>query len=311
MPPKPLDARPRQAGPIPPRDLSRGINLSLARDVLRRVEKCLDPPGGCSTGLPHPTRQREGVPVGMVIEHRFAFYYWLTHKEEKRYDARAKRWVADHEFVAPDLVTLDWHNDIGGDCDVIESELLRLDQRNQAEIGFFCWAGLRLINDGHIYPAMWLNAIGDVYAIIKQDIRGRNDYAVKDRYGREHRVRCFHKPSLLVDARKRRGHSDRPLIWDIDLDYFIKANRWWSPPLSDEAIVELLNPAQEWVRHILSNLDAVTIALEPEYTGGLGASLHLLRQWEKVFLSDPLFSKDADWRPNLLRIPARNRLNGK
>ena len=103
-----------------------------------------------------------------MIEHRIAFYYWIKCKQRLMYDSRTRTRWADGEFRPPDLITWDWHDDCGGECDHIESELKRLDQSNEQEVAFFCWAGLRPINDGHIAPAIWLNALGNVYILQKQ-----------------------------------------------------------------------------------------------------------------------------------------------
>ncbi|MCX5674495.1 MAG: hypothetical protein NTX87_05760 [Planctomycetota bacterium] len=292
-----------KAGEINRRREIKGINLSLAHDVLRRVHRYLDPPGGCQTFIDHPMpSNRKAVTVGIVLEHRFAFYYWIKCKQDLRYDSSTHRWIPDQEFVPPDLVTLDWHNDIGGECDIIQDELRRLDQRNEAEVGLFCWAGLRSLNDGHVFPAVWLNAIGDVYAIVKQREWGQDREEVADRYGKKHKIFYCRNPAKFLKERSKKDCSPG-LIWDIDLDFFTRfskvAERGCCPALSDDKIARFWDPEQEWVREILWNLEAITIALEPEYTGGLSKSLHILGQWEKAFFAKPLFEKHCSWRPLL------------
>lgn len=296
------NATPFDKEPSARKDITRGVNLSLARDVLRRVHRHLDPPGGCQTFVEHPApcRQKRAVSVGVVLEHRFSFYYWIKCKQDLRYDRCARQWIPDREFVPPDLVTMDWHDDVGGDCDIIEDELRRLDQSNESEVGLFCWAGLRSLNDGHVFPAVWLNAIGDVYAIIKQrDWSENSEWIVTDRYGKEHKIRYCRSPNGFLKARHK---CDSPpgLIWDLDLDFFTESeevpDRRYAPSLSDKAIARSLDAKQEWVQEILWNLEAITIALEPEYTGGLSQSLHLLRQWERAFLTKPLFDEHCSWR---------------
>jgi hypothetical protein len=283
------------------KDPTKGINLSLAHDVLRRVHRYVGPPGCCSVLTEHPAphmRNRKAVTVGIVLEHRFAFYYWLKCKREL---CRQQQAMCDADFVPPDLLTMDWHNDVGGKCDIIESEMTRLDQGNDAEVGFFCWAGLRSLNDGNVFPAVWLNAIGDVYAIIKQrDAGACRSYAVKDRYGKQHNIRFCKRPEQFLEARRKHGEP-RGLIWDIDLDFFTQAkivpDQRYTPPLSDKAIARLLDPRQEWVREVLWNLEGITIALEPTYTGGLSTSLRLFQQWERVFFSKPIFDRHCSWKP--------------
>ena len=93
------------------------------------------------------------------------------------------------------------------------------------------------------------------------------------------------------------------MIWDLDLDYLTEEeevpDQQYTPMLSKRAITSLLSPRKEWMQIILCDLKAITIALEPEYTGGLSCSLELYRQWENIFFTAPLFSKDCDWKDNL------------
>jgi hypothetical protein len=195
---------------------------------------------------------------------------------------------------------MDWHDDVGGECDFLEGELKRLNQKDESEVALFCWAGLRSLNDGHIGPAVWLNAIGNIYAVTKQRaVPADWDRACRDRYGREHQVRYLKRPRDFPSAWQGE-ESPNGLIWDIDLDYFTQAkpvpDQRYRPKLSDHRIAALLDPHQGWVREVLCNLECVTIALEPEYTGGLTTSLHLFRQWEKALFANPLFTKRCSWK---------------
>ncbi len=282
------------------------MNLSLAHDVLKRNRSrgVLTPPGCCLVLAEHPApreRDRRCVPVGVVLEHRYAFWLWLRVKKEMlSYDRVSGQRTADRDFRPPDLLTMDRHDDIGGSCDFIEDELRRLNQQDENEVGFFCWAGLRPLNDGHVAPAVWLNAIGDVYAITKQrDDSQCEDRTISDRYGREHRITYLQRPADFFALWVKDGRGDG-LLWDIDLDYFTRAeevpDQSYTPMLPDRAIADELDPSQEWVREVLMNLRGLTIALEPAYTGGLTNSLHLLRQWEKAFFDVPLSDKECSWR---------------
>jgi hypothetical protein len=127
------------------------------------------PPGCASEYIEHPSLGQKGsAEVGFVIEHRFAFCYWLKWKREL--------------LAPPDLVTWDWHDDCGCPEDIIEKQLRSLDQKDEQEIAIYAWAGLRPLNDGHIFPAAWLNAIANVYIVQKQhrDCR-RQNHIVEDR----------------------------------------------------------------------------------------------------------------------------------
>jgi len=282
------------------------MNLSLVRDVLKRNrerQSILRPPGCCVEFVEHPApwlRSRMCVQVGIAIEHRFAFWAWMRVKAGLRKDRRTGGRIPDREFLPPDLLTMDWHDDVGGKCDFIGHELCRLNQLDETEVGFFCWAALRPLNDGHVAPAMWLNAIGDVYVVAKQwqDPEEHNRVFV-DRYDQEHRITYLRTPGDLVEYRDG-TNGGNGIIWDIDLDYFTEAkevpDQRYTPVLSDEAIAGLLDPEQAWVREVLADLRGVTIALEPEYTGGMSRSLHLLEEWEKALLTAPLFDKQCAWR---------------
>jgi hypothetical protein len=244
------------------------------------------PPGCASEFVEHPSLGQKGsVEVGFVIEHRFAFCYWLKWKREL--------------FAPPDLVTWDWHDDCGGPVDVIEQQLRNLDQSSDQEVALYAWAGLTPINDGHIYPAAWLNAVGNVYIIQKQrrDCR-RHSHVVTDRFGNEHHV--FYFRSLKDFAKKfERTNTNAGVIWDIDLDYFTRGrsvdDQCYTPPLSGDVIHEMLSPDSAWMPLILHDLKGITIALEPQYTGGMSVSLELYRHWESVLFTAPLGGKRCHW----------------
>ncbi len=275
------------------------MNVSLINDIIKRQNRghVFTSPGCLLTFVEHPNpyfKKRLAPIVEVVMEHRFAFATWLKIKQNGlRYS---------QEYTPPDLLTLDWHNDVGGKCDFTEKELKRLNQNDEKEVALFCWLGLHSLNDGHIAPAMWLDSIGDVYAVIKQrDILPRN-YKLIDRNGKIHNVKYFRSPMSAINKWKR-GRENNGIIWDIDLDYFTQkkevADQRYTPMLSDKAIAKELDIGNEWVRIVLSNLRGITIALEPKYTGGLSNSLHLFEQWERAFFEAPLWDKNCRWKINL------------
>lgn len=282
------------------------MNSELVATLLNRIGR-INPPGCISDFVEHPNpahRNRECVEVGFVLEHRFAFYYWLKCKQKLRQDRRSRGIIEDDQFMPPDLITWDWHDDVGGECDFIEDELIQLNQADEEEVAFFCWAGLRQINDGQIAPALWLNALGNVYVIQKQrqDCKSENR-VFKDRYGQEHHI--FYFRSLKhFPATFERTASGTGVIWDIDMDYFTQGrsvpDQWYTPPLSGEDVKAMLSPDATWMPLILRDLKAITIALEPEYTGGLSHSLDLYRHWESALFAAPLFSKTCRWRKGLI-----------
>ncbi len=282
------------------------MNQDLVQTLTARIGH-VNPPGGESDFVDHPNpayHNKQSVEVGFVIEHRFAFYYWLKCKQKLRRSRRTKELIADELFMPPDLVSWDWHDDVGGECDFVESELRLLNQADEQEVALFCWAGLRQINDGHIAPAIWLNAVGNVYVIQKQkqDCK-RESHVVKDRYGHEHSI--FYFRSMNDFTRKfEETHSGTGIIWDVDLDFFTKGRRVsdqrYTPPLRGDEIQAMLSPENPWMPLILRELKAVTIALEPTYTGGLSVSLDLYRHWESALFAAPLFNKKCRWRKGLV-----------
>jgi hypothetical protein len=284
------------------------MNRSLAHALFKRI-RCSDPPGCCTTFVEHPYppyRKRTAVTVGITVEHRFAFFYWMKCKKELMCDRRTHTRWTDDKFQPPDLISWDWHDDYDGDSGYIEDELKRLNQRDENEVALFSWAGLQPNNDGQIGPALWLNALGNVYIVQKQhkDCKSQN-HVLKDRYGKPHHVYYFRSPERLPNTFYK-TNSQSGVIWDIDLDFFTQEkpmpDQPYTPMLTSREIRSLLSLRKEWMQLILRNLVAITIALEPEYTGGLSRSLELYRQWEKNLFSAPLFSEDCDWREACSRL---------
>lgn len=282
------------------------MNKKFALELLKRMGR-IDPPGCISAFVDHPNpaySNKRGVEVGFFIEHRFAFYYWIKCKQELCQRGSTQKSFDDKSFRPPDLVTWDWHNDVGGECDFIESELTRLNQADQAEVALFCWAGLRQINDGHIAPALWLNALGNVYVIQKQEQNCKQqNFVLTDRYGKAHHIFFFRSMKHFPKAFER-TNSGTGVVWDVDLDYFTQGksvdDQQYTPALSDQEIRAMLAKDNPWMPLILRDLKAITIALEPDYTGGLSQSLALYRSWESALFSVPLFNKKCRWRKGLI-----------
>ena len=282
------------------------INPLLVEKLTARGMGDLNPVGCTSTFVDHPNvqlRRRNCIELAFVFEHRFAFSYWIKWKQEQL----DRQKVVDRDFQAPDLVTWDWHDDVGGACDFVADELELLDQRNENEVGFFCWAGLRAINDGHIAPAVWLNAIGSVYVLQKQmtadECRDQN-YQLSNRYGKNVNVKFFSSMKGLHTALLSRPPRTRT-IWDVDLDYFVtktsdggKGDAKLIPPSRVKEQTSCHNPV---VSLILENVQGITIALEPEYTGGLARSLLLYKTWEGTLFTRSVFDDNCQWKLDIAK----------
>ena len=132
-------------------------------------------------------RQQMCVRLNVVMEHRFAFCAWIKLKQELLAEKRLRD-VAS--FRPPDLVSFDWHDDTGSPDDYDERQLKKLNQRKENEVTLFAWAGLPALNDGHIPPAVWLNAVGNVYIVNKQNwhYNFSRDETIVDRFGNEHQL---------------------------------------------------------------------------------------------------------------------------
>jgi len=261
------------------------------------------PPGCDNDFVDHPNPARRGkecVEVSFVMEHRFAFHYWLRCKRKLLYDRASQEWIPDEDFRPPDLVTWDSHDDTADDGAALKTKLLKLNQADEREVALFCWMGLHFKNDGHISPAMWLNALGNVYVIQRQKESFQRERPLIDRYGKEHRLYFFRSHYDFAKTFERtRGNAG--VIWDVDLDYFVKRANTSPVPLAAQEIAAALSPATAWMPLILRDLKAVTVALEPTYTGGLSRSLELFKQWQSALFCTPLFSKSCRWRKNVTR----------
>lgn len=272
------------------------------RRKLSRFDRGIPPPNCVNAFLPHPRYgESKCVEIGIVQEHRFAFCFWIKNKIKQM---RLQR-TSDEDFVPPDLVTWDWHNDFGADSDLDIEILQSINQTNEAEVAMFSWTGLCVLNDGQILPALWLNAIGNVYIIQKQVKNTRAFRNTKiDRYGNPHEVFYFrdHESFAEVFAETSTGGG---VIWDVDMDYFTSGrgipDQKYTKPLANEEIIDMLDGRHTWMRQILGDLQAITIAIEPEYTGGLSVSNRLFDCWESALFARPIFSKKCKWRKGLFK----------
>lgn len=278
------------------------MNLELAVRVLNRIG-AVDPPGCLSSFVDHPSpssRNRMAIEIGTMIEHRFAFYYWIKCKRRLQRNNPTNALVPESDFTPPDLVSWDWHNDCGADADVVIPELEALNQDDQQAVGLYSWAGLSQLNDGHIRPAVWLNAVSNVYVIQKQ-IRdySRSNNTFTDRYGHLHRIYYFRSLTHFSEEFER-TRTGGGVIWDIDLDYFTRSrpvpDQRYSPMWPAERIAMTLSLGNPWMPLILQDLKSITIAFEPVYTGGFVNSLELYRTWESTLFSAPLTSSSCRWR---------------
>ncbi len=251
----------------------------------------IDPPG-CETEYASlPTGDNGCCNIGIVYEHRFAFYYWGLHSIE----ARSPR---------PILLSLDSHDDVGVPDEVVPDDLDNLRIRDRIELGLFCWLRLRSLNDGHIRPALYLNFFSDVYILLNEDKETSERCAAgsiehqKDREGLMHSIRFYRDRNRLL----RDLPPDTPIFLDIDLDFFATENpmagsRHGSEQLKEDAeIASILSLKGSFMGQLLDSIVGLTIALEPKYCGGLRNSLHVLEILNHEFFKDTLCTDSCKWR---------------
>lgn len=100
------------------------MDETLFRKLLDRAH--VPTPGDSSFLSPVAGRSR-AIEVAVIHHHRLAFYYWLHWTTQD--------WTCSlpTEDLGPDLVTVDWHDDVGGDCDCVFDELRLLVERLEVD----------------------------------------------------------------------------------------------------------------------------------------------------------------------------------
>lgn len=145
----------------------------LLRKLANREHGVVPSPGNCDV-IQSPANPRKTLDIAVIHLHRFAFNSWLRWSTE----GWTKSLPTDRS--APDLVTIDYHDDVGADADCIRDELsllvgnlefenvddeddrqdvMRRRHRAQSNVATYAMLGLSALNDGHIRPAQHLNAL--------------------------------------------------------------------------------------------------------------------------------------------------------
>lgn len=98
---------------------------SLLRELVKRAHV---PTPGDSSFVSSPERNRAIEAAAVVHHHRLAFYYWV------RWTTNGFACSLPTEHLAPDLVTVDWHDDGGCDADCVFEELCHLVERLEVDV---------------------------------------------------------------------------------------------------------------------------------------------------------------------------------
>ncbi|KLU67831.1 hypothetical protein DEAC_c02380 [Desulfosporosinus acididurans] len=205
------------------------------------------------------------VNVSVLNEHRFAFYYWT-------------KWASlQAENVPSTLVSLDWHQDLAPLSEMECDDLTALNRDDFNEVGIFTAYKLNPCNDGQILAAAYLNLVSKIYVLCKQ--REYDDiFPFTDYLGKKHNGKVFYTIDELIDCLKKDDINS--IYFDIDLDYFTESKDACGGGVdvklvNDEEVVKTISPHSPLMQLILPKLKGMTIALEPDFCGGLRNSNHL------------------------------------
>lgn len=246
--------------------------------------KC-DPPGTFREVIPHPGGEDRAIEKAVIMEHRFAFFFWMKWRNE----LRENNWL---QQPAPTLITIDWHRDMAPPPESQREKLQELDQSNLSDIANYVWAQFDQTNDGHILCAAWLNLIGDI--ILLKNSASQMQDTFTDYNGNTHTIyefRDYHRFEEFLIQRE-----DHNIFFDIDLDYFIHGKGGTLYPenfdrYTDKEIKEIIDHNNAAFKHILPSIDGVTIAQEPSYCGGIANSCHIMN-----VVHSQLFDTENHWK---------------
>jgi hypothetical protein len=248
------------------------------------------PPGSLTQYLDHPHYSHLGIELSIFNDHRYAFYFWNKWTQHNVFEM-------DRINCPPDLITLDWHQDLRLPTTEEKRWLRNLDLTNNQDVALYSWANLGKWNDTHIMAAAYLNIIGDVYVHCRQ---GRNkdwdDEYIKDKNGNIHTIKKFKKYDELESHLLSSDVVN--VYFDIDLDFFTINNplSWGQGGtaytyLPNNTIKKMLGIERPLISWIFQRLWGITIALEPEFTGGLMKSQSYLNLIDQLYFSPSLFTK--------------------
>ena len=252
--------------------------------------KYLKPPGSAYSIIAHPSGKNEAIEVAIMREHRFAFYYWFKWSS-------LKGQKISKNSKPPALISIDWHRDLCQPCDSEKTDLKNLNLESYKDVAIFSWFNLNPLNDGHILAAAYLNLIGDIFVLCKQDREIEPDFI--DCYGNTHTVKCFSTSDELYDAISKTNYT--AIFFDIDLDYFTESNDPCGggkelTVVTESEVSILLSSDQKLMKWLFERMEGMTIATEPEFCGGLSNSNIIYNTVDATLFNSTLFShSNSSW----------------
>ena len=146
--------------------------------------------------------------IGIVHEHRFAFWFW-------------NKWIRELPGEkAPALVTIDWHQDLCGPDQEEMATLAALDREDDSEVALLP-GQLHPLNDGHILAAAELGFFREVYVLCRQNSAGEESSGDDASFG----VHVFHDVDTFAAA-VRHLPSSHPRYRSGLLHPFV-GSLWW------------------------------------------------------------------------------------
>lgn len=237
--------------------------------------------------LSHPIAENGVIELGLFNHHRFAFYYWAKWKLE---------FLKNRKTYNLDLISFDWHQDLVYPCDYHKSNLSKIDLENLFEVSFYSSYKLNPLNHDHIMSAVYLDLINDVWVLCKQGTF-EDEYLI-DCKGKKHTIRKFKTEQELKKALFKSNIEN--VFFDIDLDYFTITNNLEVEKkisyMKDKDIKEAVSLDNELIKWIFNRVNGITLALEPEYTGGISKSLKYLSIIEKSWFNKSLGNWNVSWK---------------
>lgn len=253
--------------------------------------KYLRLPNADNAIMQHPNGTNNAIEIGLVKDHRFVFYFWF------KWWKKTARQLENTLLKAPDLITIDWHRDLCAPCEIEQQDLINLNLESYKEVALFSWDKLNPLNDGHILSAAYLNLIGDIYVLCKQDDFDEENFI--DHWGNEHKILCFESKEDLFNEISNKNINE--VYFDIDLDYFTESDDSCGGGedltlAEDNDILSLIDIDSELMQWIFKRMEGMTIATEPKWCGGLRNSNHIYELIDNALFDFQLFSKNTKWK---------------